>query len=163
MKTLTTLLIIVSLWGNAFAQASLKIAKLKYSGGGDWYANKTALPNLIAFCNKELGMNLASEEDIAEVGSPNLFDYPYLYMTGHGNVVFSMNEAQNLRNFLIGGGFLHVDDNYGMDKFVRIELKKVFPELELVEVPFTHPIYHQKFEFPNGLPKIHAKKFRVAI
>ncbi len=155
MKTLTTLLIIVSLWGNAFAQASLKIAKLKYSGGGDWYANKTALPNLIAFCNKELGMNLASEEDIAEVGSPNLFDYPYLYMTGHGNVVFSMNEAQNLRNFLIGGGFLHVDDNYGMDKFVRIELKKVFPELELVEVPFTHPIYHQKFEFPNGLPKIH--------
>lgn len=155
MKTLTTLIIIVSLWGNAFAQASLKIAKLKYSGGGDWYANKTALPNLIAFCNKELGMNLASEEDIAEVGSPNLFDYPYLYMTGHGNVVFSMNEAQNLRNFLIGGGFLHVDDNYGMDKFVRIELKKVFPELELVEVPFTHPIYHQKFEFPNGLPKIH--------
>ena len=155
MKTLTTLLIIVSVWGNAFAQASLKIAKLKYSGGGDWYANKTALPNLIAFCNKELGMNLASEEDIAEVGSPNLFDYPYLYMTGHGNVVFSMNEAQNLRNFLIGGGFLHVDDNYGMDKFVRIELKKVFPELELVEVPFTHPIYHQKFEFPNGLPKIH--------
>ena len=155
MKTLTTLIIIVSLWGNAFAQASLKIAKLKYSGGGDWYANKTALPNLITFCNKELGMNLASEEDIAEVGSPNLFDYPYLYMTGHGNVVFSMNEAQNLRNFLIGGGFLHVDDNYGMDKFVRIELKKVFPELELVEVPFTHPIYHQKFEFPNGLPKIH--------
>ena len=155
MKTLTTLIIIVSLWGNAFAQASLKIAKLKYSGGGDWYANKTALPNLIAFCNKELGMTLASEEDIAEVGSPNLFDYPYLYMTGHGNVVFSMNEAQNLRNFLIGGGFLHVDDNYGMDKFVRIELKKVFPELELVEVPFTHPIYHQKFEFPNGLPKIH--------
>jgi hypothetical protein len=137
------------------AQAMLKIAKLKYGGGGDWYANKTALPNLIAFCNKELGMNLAPEEDIAEVGSPNLFDYPYIYMTGHGNVVFSLNEAANLRNYLIGGGFLHVDDNYGLDKFIRIELKKVFPELELVELPFNHPIYHQKFDFPNGLPKIH--------
>lgn len=142
-------------WHNNLAQVSLKIAKLKYQGGGDWYANKTALPNLIKFSNKELGTNLAAEEEVAEVGSPDLFDYPYLYMTGHGNVVFSINEAQNLRNYLIGGGFLHVDDNYGMDKFVRIELKKVFPELELVEVPFTHPIYHQKFEFPNGLPKIH--------
>jgi len=107
-------------------------------------------------------LNLSSEEDVAEVGSANLFDYPYLYMTGHGNVVFSMNEAQNLRNYLIGGGFLHVDDNYGMDKFVRIELKKVFPELELVEVPFTHPIYHQKFEFPNGLPKIHEHDAKPA-
>jgi Domain of unknown function (DUF4159) len=155
MKILIALSIISASWISALAQVPLKIAKLKYSGGGDWYANKTALPNLITFCNKELGMNLSTEEDVAEVGSPNLFDYPYLYMTGHGNVVFSMNEAQNLRNYLIGGGFLHVDDNYGMDKFVRLELKKVFPELELVEVPFTHPIYHQKFEFPNGLPKIH--------
>jgi hypothetical protein len=136
-------------------QGSLKIAKLKYNGGGDWYANKTALPNLIAFCNKELGMNLNTEEAIAEAGSPDLFDYPYLYMTGHGNVVFSTDEASNLRNYLIGGGFLHIDDNYGLDKFVRIELKKVFPELELIEVPFTHAIYHQKFNFPNGLPKIH--------
>jgi hypothetical protein len=137
------------------AQVPLKIAKLKYQGGGDWYANKTALPNLISFCNGELGMNLAAEEDIAEVGSPNLFDYPYLYMTGHGNVVFTPNDAQNLRTYLLGGGFLHIDDNYGLDKFVRLELKKVFPELELIEVPFTHPIYHQKFEFANGLPKIH--------
>ena len=145
-----------------FAQASIKIAKLKYQGGGDWYANKTALPNLISFCNKELGMNLTADEDIAEVGSPYLFDYPYLYMTGHGNVVFSMSEAQNLRNYLSAGGFLHIDDNYGMDKFVRIELKKVFPELELVEVPFTHPIYHQKFEFPNGLPKIHEHDAKPA-
>jgi hypothetical protein len=136
-------------------QGSLKIAKLKYNGGGDWYANKTALPNLIAFCNKELGMNLNTEEAIAEAGSPDLFDYPYLYMTGHGNVVFSTDEASNLRNYLIGGGFLHIDDNYGLDKFVRIELKKVFPELELIEVPYTHAIYHQKFNFPNGLPKIH--------
>ncbi|MFZ1806889.1 MAG: DUF4159 domain-containing protein [Cyclobacteriaceae bacterium] len=135
--------------------AQLKIAKLKYNGGGDWYANKTALPNLIEFCNKELGMNLSPDEDNVEVGSPDLYSYPYVYMTGHGNVVFSQEEALNLRNYLIGGGFLHVDDNYGLDKFVRIELKKVFPELELVEIPFDHPIYHQKFEFINGLPKIH--------
>lgn len=139
----------------AFSQKGLKIAKLKYNGGGDWYANKTALPNLIEFCNRELGTHLATEEDVAEVGSAAIFDYPYLYMTGHGNVVFTLEEAQNLRTYLIGGGFLHIDDNYGLDKFVRIELKKVFPELELIEVPFSHPIYHQKFKFPNGLPKIH--------
>ena len=114
------------------AQAQLKIAKLKYGGGGDWYANKTALPNLIKFCNEQFAMNLSAEEDAVEVGSRDLFSYPYLYMTGHGNVVFSTEEAQNLRNYLIGGGFLHIDDNYGLDKFVRIELKKVFPELELV-------------------------------
>ncbi len=137
------------------SKAQLKIAKLKYDGGGDWYANKTALPNLIEFCNRELGTNIAPEEDNVEVGSPDLYSYPYVYMTGHGNVVFSPEEALNLRNYLIGGGFLHVDDNYGLDKFIRLELKKVFPELELVEVPFDHPIYHQKFEFINGLPKIH--------
>lgn len=135
--------------------AQLKIAKLKYNGGGDWYANKTALPNLIEFCNKELGMNLSPDEDNVEVGSPDLYSYPYVYMTGHGNVVFSQEEALNLRNYLIGGGFLHVDDNYGLDQFVRIELKKVFPELELIEIPFDHSIYHQKFKFINGLPKIH--------
>jgi hypothetical protein len=137
------------------AQAQLKIAKLKYNGGGDWYANKTALPNLIRFCNKELNMLLEAEEDAVEVGSHELFNYPYVYMTGHGNVVFSPEEASNLRNYLIAGGFLHIDDNYGLDKFVRIELKKVFPELELIELPFDHPIYHQKFDFAKGLPKIH--------
>ena len=136
-------------------QAQLKIAKLKYNGGGDWYANKTALPNLIRFCNKELNLLLEAEEDAVEVGSQELFNYPYVYMTGHGNVVFSADEASNLRNYLIAGGFLHIDDNYGLDKFVRIELKKVFPELELIELPFDHPIYHQKFDFPKGLPKIH--------
>ncbi|MEQ8424457.1 MAG: DUF4159 domain-containing protein [Cyclobacteriaceae bacterium] len=151
--TVTFITLLLSIPYNSNAQ--LKIAKLKYNGGGDWYANKTALPNLIEFCNKELGMNLDSDEDNVEVGSPDLFSYPYVYMTGHGNVVFSSEEAANLRNYLIGGGFLHVDDNYGLDKFIRIELKKVFPELELVEIPFNHPIYHQKFEFINGLPKIH--------
>ena len=138
-----------------YGQLPIKIAKLKYNGGGDWYANKTALPNLIQFTNRELGMNLAEEEDVVEVGSRDIFLYPYVYMTGHGNVVFSESEAANLRKYLIAGGFLHIDDNYGLDKFIRIELKKVFPELELIELPFDHPIYHQKFDFPKGLPKIH--------
>jgi hypothetical protein len=136
-------------------QSQIKIAKLKYNGGGDWYANKTALPNLIKFCNQELGIDLASEEDIVETGSKDIFLYPYVYMTGHGNVVFSEAEAANLRKYLLGGGFLHIDDNYGLDKFIRIELKKVFPELELTELPYDHPVYHQKFKFPRGLPKIH--------
>jgi hypothetical protein len=139
----------------AECQVLTRIAKLKYNGGGDWYANKTALPNLIKFSNAELGTNLDPEEDIVEVGSRDIFLYPYVYMTGHGNVVFSEAEAANLRKYLIGGGFLHIDDNYGLDKFIRLELKKVFPELELMEIPFDHPIYHQKFDFPKGLPKVH--------
>lgn len=134
---------------------TIKIAKLKYGGGGDWYANKTSIPNLIIFCNRNLKTNLFAEEDIVEVGSKELFSYPFVHMTGHGNVSFSLVEAQNLRNYLQAGGFLHIDDNYGMDKFVRLEMKKVFPELEWVELPFTHPIYHQKYDFINGLPKVH--------
>ncbi|MBX7124792.1 MAG: DUF4159 domain-containing protein [Cyclobacteriaceae bacterium] len=134
---------------------STRIAKLKYHGGGDWYANKTALPNLIRFCNQNIATTLMPEEDVAEVGGRELLNYPYVYMTGHGNVAFSPEEAANLRTYLISGGFLHIDDNYGLDKFIRIELKKVFPELELVEIPFDHPVYHQKFDFPKGLPKIH--------
>jgi len=138
----------------AYSQG-IKIAKLKYNGGGDWYANKTALPNLIRYCNTTLNMGLALEEDIVEVGSSDLFLYPYIYMTGHGNIVFSTHEAENLRNYLIGGGFLHIDDNYGLDQFVRMEMKKVFPDKDWVELPFDHLIYHQKFDFPKGLPKIH--------
>jgi Domain of unknown function (DUF4159) len=136
-------------------ESNLRIAKLKYNGGGDWYANKTSLPNLIRFCNKELNMNLQTEEDIVEVGSPELFSLPFVHMTGHGNVVFSEEEALNLRKYLVSGGFLHIDDNYGLDKFIRIEMKKVFPELEWIELPFTHPIYHQKYHFGDGLPKVH--------
>lgn len=139
----------------AAGQGKVKIAKLKYNGGGDWYANKTALPNLIDYCNKELRMNLAEEEEIVDVGSSEIFLYPYVYMTGHGNIVFSNTDAQNLRKYLEAGGFLHIDDNYGLDQFIRLEMKKVFPELEFVELPFSHPIYHQKFDFENGLPKIH--------
>lgn len=136
-------------------QPSFQIAKLKYNGGGDWYANKTSLPNLIRFCNQNLNMNINREEGVVEVGSPELFSYPFVHMTGHGNVVFSEAEAENLRKYLTGGGFLHIDDNYGLDKFIRTEMKKVFPELEFVELPFSHPIYNQKYKFPKGLPKVH--------
>lgn len=138
-----------------FAQSPLKVAKLQYKGGGDWYANKTALPNLIEFCNRNLGTIIHPEEDIVQVGSSDIFLYPYIYMTGHGNVVFSPQEAENLRKYLIAGGFLHIDDNYGLDQFIRLEMKKVFPDLEFVELPYDHPIYHQKYEFGEGLPKIH--------
>jgi hypothetical protein len=134
---------------------SYQIALLKYQGGGDWYANPTSLPNLIAFCNKNLGTTINSEPATVEVGSAEIFDYPFLHMTGHGNVVFNQHDAENLRSYLMAGGFLHIDDNYGMDPFVRSELKKVFPELDLVELPFLHPIYHQLYDFPQGLPKIH--------
>lgn len=137
------------------AQPSLKLAKLKYGGGGDWYANKTALPNLIKFCNANLRMNLHPEEDIVEVGSSDLFIYPFVHLTGHGNVLFTEAEARNLRRYLISGGFLHIDDNYGLDPYIRREMKKVFPELSFVELPFNHPVYAQKFTFRNGLPKIH--------
>lgn len=133
----------------------LRIAKLKYNGGGDWYSNKTALPNLSAFCNDQMGTEISLEDDIVEVSSPDIFTYPYVYMTGHGNVVFSDEDAENLRKYLKSGGFLHIDDNYGLDPFIRIEIKKVFPNADFIEIPFDHPIYHQKFDFPDGLPKIH--------
>lgn len=143
------------LLGSAIFLPSFKIAKLKYSGGGDWYANKTSLPNLIAYANRTAHTNIHPSEDIVEPGSPSLYLYPFLHLTGHGNVVFSAAEAQNLRNYLIGGGFLHIDDNYGLDQYIRTEIKKIFPENELIELPFTHPIYSIKFKFPNGLPKVH--------
>jgi hypothetical protein len=139
----------------SFAQKGVQIALLKYNGGGDWYANPTSLTNLIKFCNDNLKTNLVPDYATVEVGSPEIFNYPFIHMTGHGNWYLNDQEAQNLRNYLIGGGFLHIDDNYGLNPYVRPQLKKVFPELDLVELPFDHPIYHQKFEFPNGLPKIH--------
>lgn len=134
---------------------SYKLAKLKYSGGGDWYANRTALPNLISFCNKNLGTNFERDEAIVEAGSSDIFNYPFVYLTGHGNIKFSSQEAENLRKYLIGGGFLHIDDNYGLDKYIRPQMKLVFPELDFVELALQHPIYNQKFKFPAGLPKIH--------
>jgi hypothetical protein len=135
---------------------TLKLGQLKYNGGGDWYSNPTALPNLAQFCNKNMGTNFDPNYGTVEVGSLDIFNYPFLHLTGHGNVVFSDREAANLRQYLMGGGFLHIDDNYGMDPYIRPAMKKVFPELEFAELPFEHEIYKQKYNFPNGLPKIHA-------
>ena len=135
--------------------AAQQIALVKYRGGGDWYANPTSLKNLIAFCNKNLGMSLNPAYATVEVGSTDIFKYPFVHITGHGNVVFSDDEAQNLRTYLIAGGFLHIDDNYGLDPYIRKQMKLVFPELDFVELPYSHPIYHQTYDFPGGLPKIH--------
>jgi hypothetical protein len=132
-----------------------QFAVLKYSGGGDWYSNPTSVPNLVSYCNKNLGMNINPEVATVEAGSPDLFNYPFVHMTGHGNVVFSPKDVENLRTYLMGGGFLHISDNYGMDNFIRKELLKLFPDQKLVELPPSHPIFHQKFDFPKGLPKIH--------
>lgn len=133
----------------------IRIALLKYKGGGDWYANPTALPNLIRFCNENLNTDLAKEPATVEPGNRDIFNYPYVHVTGHGNIVFTPAEAQNLREYLLGGGFLHADDNYGLEAAFRREMKKVFPEDELVEIPWEHPLFHQKYDFARGLPKIH--------
>jgi len=149
-------IIIFCLGFQSYAQnSSYQVAVLKYKGGGDWYSNPTALPNLVKFCNKNLNTNISEEVETIDVGNPAIFNYPFVHMTGHGNVVFSQDEAENLRNYLLGGGFLHIDDNYGMDQFIRTELKKVFPNIDLVELPRTHDIFKQNYEFKNGLPKIH--------
>lgn len=134
---------------------SLRLGLLKYNGGGDWYSNPTSLPNLVRYCNKVLGTSISADIATVEVGSPEIFNYPFVHMTGHGNVVFSSQEIDNLRAYLIGGGFLHISDNYGMDQFIRPQMKKVFPDLDFVELPFTHAIYHQTYDFNKGLPKIH--------
>lgn len=134
---------------------TFSIGLLKYKGGGDWYANPTSLPNLIEFCNGNMKTNIQKDYEVIEVGSPDIFNYPFVHLTGHGNVIFDDDEALNLRAYLMGGGFLHIDDNYGLDKFIRPQMKSVFPELDFVELPFNHPIYHQTYDFPNGLPKIH--------
>src|SRR5690554_1015988 len=132
-----------------------EIATLKYGGGGDWYANPTALPNLIKFCNQNINTKFSENPATVETGSVEIFQYPYIYMTGHGNVYFSESDIENLRNYLFSGGFLHIDDNYGMDVFLRPELKKLFPEKELIELPPSHPIFNLHYKFPNGIPKIH--------
>ncbi len=155
LKTFLPLVLIVMLFSSATTDYGFKIAKVKYKGGGDWYANKTALPNLINFCNRNIKTSINPSDAVVEIGSPEIFNYPWLYLTGHGNVVFSDAEANNLRKYLVAGGFLHIDDNYGLKPFIVPQMKKVFPELEFIELPFSHAIYHQSYNFDKGLPKIH--------
>ncbi len=131
-----------------------KVAILKYNGGGDWYANPTSVPNLITFCNTNIHTAIDKKPKAVETNSLEIFNYPIVFMTGHGNVFFTKDDTKNIRNYLTSGGFLHISDNYGLDKYIRKELKKIFPELELQEIPYNHPIYHQTFSF-NSLPKIH--------
>ena len=138
-----------------FTSQAQEIAVLKYKGGGDWYGNPTSLPNLIAFCNSNINTRIDTKPQTVETDSPDIFQYPFLHMTGHGNVFFSDADAENLRNYLLSGGFLHVDDNYGIKPYLERELKKVFPDKELIELPSNHPIFSSVYEFPEGLPKIH--------
>ena len=152
MKCLKLTLIALLTLGFCNAQ---DIATLKYGGGGDWYGNPTGLPNLIAFCNAQINTSISEKPNVVDTGSIDIFQYPFLHMTGHGNVYFSEEDADNLRSYLISGGFLHIDDNYGMNEFIRKELVKVFPNKELQELPANHPIFSIAYPFPNGLPKIH--------
>ena len=149
-KRICLLLLLISTV--SFAQ---EIALLKYGGGGDWYANPTALPNLIKFSNQNINTTIRMKPALVEPGSPDLFSYPFVHMTGHGNVVFSDSDVINLRNYLTSGGFLHVDDNYGMDEYIRREIKKIMPNSDLVELPANHPIFQKPYPFPAGIPKIH--------
>ncbi|WP_300979132.1 DUF4159 domain-containing protein [Flavobacterium sp.] len=149
-KPLLVLIFLVSFGSNA-----QEIALLKYNGGGDWYANPTSLPNLIRFCNSTINTKIKAKPSTVEPSSPDLFSYPFVHMTGHGNVVFSDSEAENLKKYLEAGGFLHIDDNYGMDQYIRKEIKKLFPNNDLVEIPANHAIFQKPFLFSSGLPKIH--------
>ncbi len=151
MKSILQLLFIFSIT----ICTSQEVAVLKYGGGGDWYGNPTALPNLVRFCNEQVNTAIATQTETVDPGSIDIFDYAFLHMTGHGNVFFSAEEAENLRNYLMSGGFLHIDDNYGMDEYLRKELVKIFPDKELTELPGNHPIFTYHFKFPQGLPKIH--------
>lgn len=150
MKKLYSVLLLISI--SSFSQ---EIALVKYNGGGDWYANPTSLPNLIQFCNANIGTKINSKPATVEPGSSAVFSYPFLHMTGHGNVVFNDSEVANLKKYLHAGGFLHIDDNYGMDQYIRKEIKKIFPNNALIEIPSTHAIFQKPFLFANGLPKIH--------
>jgi len=148
-------LFIILFIGFIFQISAQEVAILKYNGGGDWYANPTAVPNLIRFSNENINTQIVEIPTSVAVGNNNIFNFPIIFMTGHGNVYFTDEEAKNLRDYLISGGFIHISDNYGLDKFIRKELSKVFPKLELKEIPTNHPIYNQTFTFKNGVPKIH--------
>lgn len=151
MKILSIFFLFICVWTTSAQQ----VAVLKYNGGGDWYSNPTAVPNLVQYCNENLKTQLDKEVATVEVSSIDIFQYPFIHMTGHGNVVFNEADIQNLRNYLLSGGFLHIDDNYGMEPYLNKELIKLFPQKELIELPSTHPIFHSYADFPKGLPKIH--------
>ena len=148
------ILLITILPYQIYCQGTFQIALLKYNGGGDWYANPTSLKNLILFCNENIGTNIDNEPAIIEANNLNIFNYPFVHVTGHGNIIFNQNEIENIRNYLLSGGFIHIDDNYGMDKYIRKEIDKVFPNNDLLELKNNHPIFNSKYKF-NGLPKIH--------
>jgi hypothetical protein len=158
MKQFTTLFIFLTF----LSSNAQDVAILKYNGGGDWYANPTAIPNLVAFANATIKTTISENPQSVAINSEDIFNFPMLFMTGHGNVYFSDDEATNLKSYLISGGFLHISDNYGLDNFIRRELKKVFPELELQEIPSKHPIYNQTFKFIEGMPKIHEHDKKTA-
>jgi hypothetical protein len=150
MKRIYIILLLLSL--PSFSQ---EIALVKYSGGGDWYANPTSLPNLIKYCNANINTNIKLKPATVEPGSPDLFSYPFIHMTGHGNVAFSEAEISNLNKYMSAGGFLHIDDNYGMDQYIRKEIKKIFPNNALIEIPSNHILFQKPYLFSSGLPKIH--------
>ena len=153
MKIIVTVLFLLLMQG-VFGQGSYRVAVLQYNGGGDYYANPTSVPNLVSFCNTDLGTTISKDVPYVQAGSTDLQQFPFIHMTGHGNVVFNAQECENLRNYMKAGGFLHIDDNFGMDEFIRREMKKIFPNNPLVELPFNHPIFNQKYKF-TSLPKIH--------
>ena len=155
MKIYLILLFILIGFSGSTQNQGVRIALLKYNGGGDWYADPTALPNLIDYCNQNLKTNIYPEPSTIEIGTPEIFNFPFVHLTGHGNIILSENEAINLRVYLEAGGFLHVDDNYGLDEYFRREMKKVFPEKDFMELPPSHPVFHQKYDFNEGLPKFH--------
>jgi hypothetical protein len=152
-----TLLVLATTTGflGAAPPAELTIAQLQYGGGGDWYANPSGLPNLLREIRARTGLRVSERPMQVRLTDPNLWTQPYIYLTGHGNIRLTEEEVQILRKYLLSGGFLHADDNYGLDESFRRELKRVFPDKELVELPASHPIYHVMYDFPNGLPKIH--------
>ena len=162
MKKIIKIILLIPIL--SFSQNTFQIAVLKYNGGGDWYANPTSLPNLVKFCNENINTNIKEEIAEVEVGNIDIFNFPFIHMTGHGNVVFSESDIKNLRKYLESGGFLHIDDNYGMNTFIRREIKKLFPQIELVKIPSSHKIFDQKYKFQDGLPKIHEhdKKYPEA-
>ena len=155
ITALIVLLFSMLLFAQDFQYGEFTIAQIHYDGGGDWYANPSALPNLLQFIAEHTKINLNMKPAKVRLDENDIFNYPYIYITGHGNIKFSDTEVKNLRLFFDSGGFLHADDNYGMDKSFRREIAKIFPNEEWIELPFEHEIYHQTFSFPSGLPKIH--------